>query len=82
MIVSTADMEIDNKIRTAAMSSGYAHGIFNTEIIPSNILTMGVNIESDAFTFIHRMAFFQNQTLGKDYLNETPGVVLRITPSN
>lgn len=80
MIVSTADKGIDNRIRTAAISSGYTPDIFNTEILPSNILRMGVDAESDGFTFLHRMAFFQDQTSGSDYLNETPGVVLRITP--
>jgi len=81
MIVSTADMEIDNRIRTAALSSGYSPDIFNTEILPSNILRMGVDAESDSFVFLQRMAYFQNQTSEMDYFNETPGVVLRITPN-
>ena len=81
IIMSTADKEIDNRIRTAAMSSGYSPDIFNTEIIPSNILRMGVDAESDSFAFLQRNAYFQNQTLGMDYLDETPGIVLRVTPN-
>lgn len=81
MIVSTADMGINDRIRDAALSSGYLPDIFNTEIIPSDILSMGVDARSDAFTFLNRMAFFQNQTSERAYMNETPGVVLRITPN-
>jgi len=81
MIVSTADMGIDNRIKAAAISAGYAPEIYNTEILPSSILNMGVDVKSDGFTFLHRMTYFSNQTEEKDYMNETPGVVLRITPN-
>jgi hypothetical protein len=81
MIVSTADRGIDNRVKAAATSSGYDPDIFNTEILPSNILRMGVDVYSDAFIFLQRMTYFQNETSGADYLDETPGVVLRITPN-
>jgi hypothetical protein len=81
MIVSTADRGIDNRVKAAAISSGYDPDIFNTEILPSNILRMGVDIYSDSFIFLQRMTYFQNQTSGVAYLDDTPGVVLRITPN-
>src|SRR5690606_1570223 len=65
----------------AALKAGYPTGIINTDIIPSGLIRMGLSNTSDTITFIHRLAFFANETRGNEYLNGTPGYVFRLTPN-
>ncbi len=53
----------------------------NDDIIPSGLVRMGTGNTSDTFTIIHRVALFANETLGRAYVNSTPGTVLRLTPN-
>jgi hypothetical protein len=55
--------------------------MMNDDIIPSDLIRMGTKNTSDTLTFIHRVAFFANETLGQEYANSTPGTVLRLTPN-
>lgn len=80
IIVSTADRGINERVYTASNSAGYSPAIINTEIIPSSLLKMGLEPESDVFTVLHRIAFFKDEQAGRAYMNNTPGVLLRITP--
>ncbi len=82
IIIVTADKGIANLVLTAVQSAGYPKNLVNIEIIPSPILNMGLENESDSFMFLNRVAFFQDKGEGKDYLNSTPGAVFRLTPNN
>jgi hypothetical protein len=81
MIVSTADQGIDQRIRAAAQSAGYSDDIINTQVFPSSILNLGLDSTSDTFAIILRPALYENQQEGDDYLNNTPAVILRVTPT-
>lgn len=81
VIVATADKGIDQRIRAAALSAGYPSGIFNTQVLPSDMLNMGLENNSDTFAIIIRPALFQNQQAGDAYINKTPATVFRITPN-
>ena len=64
VIVATADRGIDQRIRAAALSAGYPDNIFNTLVLPSSMLNMGVENNSDTFLIGHASSFLQRQTGG------------------
>jgi len=81
VIVATADKGIDQRIQAAALSAGYPYNIFNTLVLPSSMLNMGVENNSDTFLIGLRPAFYKNKQAGDDYLNNTPAIVFRVTPN-
>ena len=81
VIVTTADRGIDQRIQAAALSAGYPSGIFNTQVLPSAILNMGLENSSDNFIMLIRPALFKDKQAGDNYLNNTPATVFRITPN-
>jgi hypothetical protein len=81
IIVATADKGIAQRIRAAALLAGYAGDIFNTQVFPSAMLNMGLENNSDTFAVIIRPALFKDIKAGNDYINNTPGIVFRITPN-
>ena len=82
VIVTTADRGTDKRIRAAAQSAGYSDGIINTQVIPSPLLNMGLENASDTFTIYIRPALFKDKQAGSDYINNTPAIILRVTPNN
>ena len=81
MVVTTADKGIDQRIRAAAQSAGYSDGIINTQVIPSAMLNMGVENNSDTFAVFIRPALFTDKQAGDDYIANKPATVFRITPN-
>jgi len=79
MIITTADRGTDERVRKAALMAGYSANMMNTDVIPSRLIRMGTANVSDTVIFVHRLAFFANETLGNEYLNSPPGHVLRLT---
>lgn len=82
VIIITADKGIDQRIRDAAQSSGYSDNIINTQVLPSSILNMSVENDSDTFATFLRPALFNDTQAGDYYVNNTPATVFRITPNN
>jgi hypothetical protein len=80
-MVATADRGIDQRIRAAALSAGYPDNIFNTQALPSSMLNMGVENNSDKFLIGLRPAFYKDNQAGDNYLNNTPAIVFRVTPN-
>jgi hypothetical protein len=80
VVVTTADRGINQRIRAAALSAGYSGGIINTQVLPSSILNLGVENDSDTFTTLIRAALYKDKQAGNDYLNNTPATVFRVTP--
>ncbi len=49
IVITTADKGIDQRIQAAALSAGYSGDIVNTQVLPSAMLNMGVENNSDTF---------------------------------
>ena len=81
VIVATADRGIDQRVRAAAEIAGYSDGIINTMVFPSPILEMGLENDSDWLCVYIRPALYKDKQAGDDYMNNTPAVILRITPN-
>ena len=81
IVVTTADKGIDQRIRAAAQSAGYSDGIINTQVLPSAMLNMGVENDSDTFAVYIRPSLFADEQAGNDYIDNKPGTVFRVTPN-
>jgi len=81
VVVTTADKGIDQRIRAAAQLAGYSDGMINTQVLPSAMLKMGVENNSDTFGVFIRPSLFADETAGDDYIDSKPAVVFRITPN-
>jgi len=81
IIITTADRDIDTRVRSALSAGHYSSSIVNNDTIPSSLVTTGISAGADTFGFIHRIAFFHNQTAGIEYMNCNPGRVFRVTPN-
>ena len=81
MVVTTADKSIDQRIRAAAQSAGYSDGVINTQVIPSSMVNMGVENDSDTFNVLLRPTQFTDEQAGNNYISNTPASVFRVTPN-
>jgi hypothetical protein len=81
VVVTTADKGIDQRIRAAAQSAGYSDGIINTQVLPSAMLNMGLENNSDTFAVFIRPSLFADQQAGDAYIANKPATVFRITPN-
>lgn len=81
MIITAADVSINARVRAAANGAGFSSSLINDDVIPSQLVRMGLDRESDTFGFIHRLAFFHDEDIGSVYLNSNPGRVFRLTPT-
>ncbi|WP_229388219.1 hypothetical protein [Methanosarcina sp. DH2] len=82
VIIITADRGIDQRIRAAAQSAGYSNNTINTQVLPSVILNMGSENDSDTFASFIRPALFNDTQAEENYINNTPATIFRITPNN
>jgi hypothetical protein len=81
IIIFTADKNADQNARAALLKAGYPQEIMHTLVIPKNLVRMGIDAKSDTFSMLNRIALFKNQAEGEEFLNNTPGVVYRLTPT-
>jgi len=82
VIISTADMNINEQIRNALGIAGYNQDIMNDDNIPIELVNMGLEAGKDTFIFMMRMALWAQHNIGSQYLNTIDKFikVLRITP--
>lgn len=81
IIITTADRGIDQRIRSAAESAGYPSSIMNTDVIPSELVRMGIGEKKDVFSFLNRLAQFKNEQECNEYVNNPPVRVFRVRPT-
>ena len=82
IIIFTADKVADQKVRGSLIKAGYPEGIIHTLVIPKDLVRMGLVAESDTFSTLNRIALFHNQTEGNKFINSSPGIVYRLTPTS
>lgn len=80
IIIVTADRGIDQRVRAAAAAGGFSPSIINTDIIPSALVTMGLDANADKFLILLRLAFFQDRQAGAVFMAHPPMRVFRLTP--
>ncbi|HNU39050.1 MAG TPA: hypothetical protein PKI26_02025 [Methanothrix sp.] len=80
VILMAADEKINDRVISAGIAAGFPESIMNTDIIPPQLVRMGLDQEDDKFLMLIRMAFFEDQEAGKEYMNGTAARVFRLTP--
>gem|GEM_PF-2568373 len=81
IIIFTADKVADQNAREALMNAGYPEEIMHTLVIPKDLVCMGLVAESDTFSTLSRIALFKDQSEEENFINSTPGIVYRLTPT-
>ena len=80
MIVTTADKGIDERVRKAARRAGYPPTMINTQVIPADLVKLGVLDEADTLMLLARVALFDDEQAGTAYMNNPGATVFRVTP--
>ncbi|MCI0513998.1 hypothetical protein L0128_12355, partial [candidate division KSB1 bacterium] len=80
LIISTADKNMTDAIRNAAITAGIREDDIYVDVIPSDIVRMGLDEKADIFNFLHRSVLFKNPTENEQYIHHPPLELLRITP--
>lgn len=79
VVISTADLAMDQAVRDAFVAAGLPTTAINTDIIPSNLVKMGYEILADTFGMLYRAAIFEDPKQGQAYINTT-WPVFKVTP--
>jgi len=80
IIVMAADEVISDRVISAGIASGFPESIMNLDVIPPQLVRMGLGQDDDKFLMLTRLAFFEDQEAGKEYMNGTAARVFRLTP--
>jgi hypothetical protein len=83
VFISTADSDIDRRIRAAAAAAGYPSDIINTSVFPAPLVNFGLPTPDsfpDTFLLLQRAALFASQDEKDKYYNDPGVTVFRITP--
>ncbi|MCX8128470.1 MAG: hypothetical protein N3I35_00010 [Clostridia bacterium] len=82
IIISTADMYVNQKVRDALDVAGYSSEIINDDNIPMELVNMGLEKGKDVFIFVMRAQLWVQESIGDAYIKNIDKFfkVLRITP--
>jgi hypothetical protein len=80
MIITSGDQTTHEMVKSVAIAAGYPPAIINIDILPSEILKMGLDKEDDTFTFLGRTAMPIDNEGFAAYLTKSGSRVFRITP--
>lgn len=80
IIVMAADEMINDRVIAAGKAAGFPESIMNSDVIPPQLVRLGLNQDDDKFLMLTRLAFFEDQEAGKEYMNGTAARVFRLTP--
>jgi hypothetical protein len=80
IIVMAADEVINDRVIADGIAAGFPESIMNSDVIPPQLVRMGLDPEDDKFLMLTRLAFFEDKEAGKEYMNGTAARVFRLTP--
>jgi poly(3-hydroxybutyrate) depolymerase len=81
MLISAADKNITAAIRSAAIASGIRDDDIYVDVIPADIVRMGLDEQADFFNFFHRAVLFNDPADNAQYTSNPPLEFMRITPN-
>ncbi|MEW6366080.1 MAG: hypothetical protein AB1714_15735 [Acidobacteriota bacterium] len=80
IIITTSDKQIASTVKAALLRAEYPAGIINIDVIPSEIVNLGIDQSDDSCTFAVRMATDDPTLPAIHAYIENPGTVWRLTP--
>lgn len=81
IIITTADKKIAAIVRAALVTAGYPHHIINIDVIPSELVKLGIEQSSDSLSFALRIAPDDPDSQALHDYMENPGKLWRVTPN-
>jgi len=81
MVISGADKNTTDAILNAAIASGVSENDIYVDVMPSDIVRMGLDEQADYFNFFHRAVLFDDPAEEQEYTHHPPLEFLRITPN-
>ena len=79
MIIVASDNAVYEQVRQAALAAGYPDGCINQLVVPSEVVRLGIDGDSDTITFAHRLALPEDPKVLNEYLQNPPVKVFRVT---
>jgi hypothetical protein len=80
ILISTANPLTNERVRSAAFSAGYHTNNIFTDIIPADLLQLGLELHNDELLLLHRAAIFARKEEEKAFAEDPTYIVLRLTP--
>jgi len=80
IIITTSDKKIASIVKAALVHAGYPAGIINIDVIPSELVNLGIDQSDDSCAFALRMATDDPSQPAVHAYMEDPGTVWRLTP--
>eukprot|EP00592_Proboscia_alata_P009843 CAMPEP_0194362474 /NCGR_PEP_ID=MMETSP0174-20130528/10222_1 /TAXON_ID=216777 /ORGANISM="Proboscia alata, Strain PI-D3" /LENGTH=476 /DNA_ID=CAMNT_0039135361 /DNA_START=206 /DNA_END=1635 /DNA_ORIENTATION=- len=80
VVISSADQNMYSMLSNALQQIGISSETFNRQVWPKEQVNLGIFYSSDTISTTMRIAFFEDQAIGEQYLSDVPVTVLRITP--
>jgi len=82
VIVFTPDKKTEEKVRKSFIKAGFPEKVLNLSVIPSSLLKLGTDFESDILMCVFRVYGPDDEKALEDYVNNVPMQVYRLTPNN
>ena len=80
VLIVTAHAGMAASVGTWLEGAGYDPATFNTVALPATDLLMGYEERADRLMMLQRFALFEDETAGRQYLEEMPVELFRVTP--
>lgn len=80
-VITTADGNLDAKLKTKLASLGVPSSIVDDDVVPRSVVRMGLDEPSDDLTMLFRVALFDDAAAGEAWTNAPPLQILRVTPA-
>jgi len=80
VIIATPHRDVYSAVEEALNEAGVSSDIMNLQPISPELFRWGLGEEADTLSFLNRVALFENDEYGNDYLNDPPSIILRVTP--
>jgi len=82
VIISAADAAIEQQVRDELVAAGFPEEWINTDIVPADMVELGLHDEADTVRMMHRVALFADEQAGADWLAAPTETVWRLTPQD
>lgn len=80
VIIFTPDKGTEAKVRKSLIKAGFPEKIINVSVIPSSVLRMGTNFQSDILMCVFRVYGPDDEKALEEYVNNVPMQIFRVTP--
>jgi len=78
MIIQTANQVVADTIIEASVASGFPRQAINLQVLPDQLLQLGLDRDDDMIMSLLRVAYVQDEAAGNRYLKAPPASIFRV----